>query len=161
MINLMLRAIFQKRSFTILLLATGLLSCNPSPQNTSTPSASEPFVPAVPPPPPPDAFLGKISPTVLAKLNHMPVMAPAYVPSGFALADYRFEGSESYDLIYRNPENLCFAIEYRLQQPPAEGSENLKTQSFDSPIFGPDHKLYYSALASQVLRQSQSARSTV
>lgn len=148
MANPILRTILQKRSCAIMLITIGLLSCNQAPQRTM-PLESEPFVPAAPPPPPPDAFLGKISPTVLNKLNHMPVMAPAYVPSGFALAEYRFEGAESYGLIYRNPENLCFAIEYRLQPPLAENSASLKAQSFDSPIFGPERKLYYSTLDSQ------------
>lgn len=127
----------------VAILSITLLSCN---QSSSSPSSEEISLPTAPPPPPAEAYLGKISPTVLAKLTHMPVMAPAYVPEGFVLADYEFQGSQTYSLIYRNPENQCFAIEYSLQMP-STTEENIgpKTQAFDSPTFGPNQQLYYSA----------------
>lgn len=134
----------QRGGLAIALLAIGLSSCSPSPQSDSTPPANKPPVPSVPPPPPEGAFLGKISPKVLAKINHLPVMAPAYIPAGFVLADYRSEGSQSYGLVYRSPKNQCFALEYRRQSPPIENTDGLTVQVFDSPAFGAAHDLYYS-----------------
>lgn len=138
-------------------LTISSLSCHQLPQRTSTssendsPTSSTPSTP--PPPPPEEAFLGKISPSVLAKISHMPVMAPAYVPSGFVLADYRFEGARSYDLIYRNSDNLCFAIEYRLQEPPTADLAGLDIQTFSSPLFGQNRKLYYRNLSPKAPNQ--------
>ena len=126
-----------------------LSGCHQLLQDAPAPSKEEASVPTVPPPPPVEAYLGKVSPTVLNKISHMPVMAPAYIPAGFVLADYRFEGSQSYDLIYRSPENLCFVIEYRLQQPPVDDVAGLTTQEFNSPAFGSNRKLYYRNLESQ------------
>ena len=81
-------------------------------------------------------------------------MAPAYVPPGFVLADYHFKGAQFYDLIYQNPDNQCFVIEYRLQEPPTGDIEGLNVQAFDSPLFGPNRKLYYRDLSSQASTQS-------
>lgn len=133
----------------VAMLTMALLGCNWVSQGERSPAENEMPSPAVPPPPPAEAYLGKISPNVLAKMSRLPVMAPAYVPPGFVLADYRFQGAESYGLVYRNPKNQCFAIEYRRQPPPAEDRVGLETQAFDSPVFGRDRELYYSASASQ------------
>ncbi|PZO21165.1 MAG: hypothetical protein DCF25_05365 [Leptolyngbya foveolarum] len=131
--------------WVIALLIVSLSSCSPSLQSEPA-SPNELPVPStsVPPPPPAGAFLGKISPEVLTKINHLPVMAPAYIPSDFVLADYRLDGLQSYGLIYRDPKNQCFAIEYRRQPSPPENTDGLTTQSFDSPAFGAAHDLYYS-----------------
>lgn len=131
--------------WVIALLVVSLSSCSPSLQSKPT-FSNKLLVPStsVPPPPPADAFLGKISPEVLTKINHLPVMAPAYIPSDFVLADYRLDGSQSYGLLYRSPKNQCFAIEYRRQPSPTENTDGLTAQSFDSPAFGAAHDLYYS-----------------
>ena len=143
----------QRSGLVIALLAVSLSSCSPSPQNESASesaplapasSANQSALPSAPPPPPEGAFLGKISPQVLAKINHLPVMAPAYIPSNFVLADYHSEGSQSYSLVYRNPKNQCFALEYRRQPTPTEDTDGLTIQVFDSPAFGAARDLYYS-----------------
>ena len=140
---------------SIATLSISTLSCQQLPQRESTSFENDSSATSAPPPPPPvEAFLGKISPSVLAKISHMPVMAPAYVPPGFVLADYRFEGAQSYDLVYRNSDNLCFAIEYRLQEPSTGNIEGLDIQTFNSPLFGPNRKLYYRNLSPQASSQS-------
>lgn len=160
--KLVLRAMRQGSGPAIALLAAGLISCSPSPSPIE-PSASSNSSPAavMPPPPPKSAFLGRISPDVFAKIKHLPVMAPAYIPANFVLADYRLAGSQSYSLLYRNPKNQCFAIEYYRQLPLVENTDGLMVQSFDSPAFGAAHDLYYSPANeskqdSQPLSQSSS-----
>ena len=147
-----LGAILRRSGVAIALIFASLYSCNPSSPNSvqgdSIPEATEPSVSSVPPPPPADAFLGKVSPSVFAKISHLPVMAPSYVPSGFVLTDYHSTGEQSYDLIYRDPKNQCFAIEYRRQLPPAESRDGFAVKTFDSPVFGPDRELYYSTSSS-------------
>lgn len=128
----------------------GLSSCKPyssSTQNDST-AAVENQTPVEPPPPPPNALLGRISPTVLSELSGLPVMVPAYIPPAFALADYSSKATQSYSLIYRNPEGQCFAIEYSRQTPAAEPTGELTVISFDLPAFGPMRELYFKEPAS-------------
>ena len=102
----------------------------------------------MPPPPPPGSYLAKVPPSVLDQLQGLPVMAPAYVPPGFTLAEHDAADPNTYRLVYRSAANQCFAIEYAgPNQPPAGLSADkvatLSVATFDSPMFGGDRQIYY------------------
>lgn len=155
---------------------TLLTSCQPQPAQDSQPpapvaSSQQPPAPdsplSVPPPPPPGAYLGKISPAVFSQMQGLPLLAPAYIPAGFTLAEHGTTSENGYYLIYRSPDQ-CFAIEHTgPSQPPENIPADITTlpvESFDSPLFGPNRNLYYSKaeptpnkLISQWLTSSQGA----
>ena len=133
-----------------MLVLVALTSCQSNrPTNADSPPepTANPAIPA-PPPPPKGAYLGGISPDVLANVSQLPVMAPAYLPPGFVLADYRVEGAQAYSFVYRNPAAQCFAIEYQQQIPPLPETSGLAVETFDFPAFGATQEFYY-ALSSQ------------
>jgi hypothetical protein len=83
-------------------------------------------------------------------LQGLPVLAPAYIPEKFTLAEHRADLPGTYALIYRSPDQ-CFAIEYLApDQVPAEPETipDGEAASFDSPISGPGKQLYSSKAAS-------------
>ena len=129
----------------VVITLTGCRS-NSTPRSDSSPEQPVTNQTApIPPPPPKGAFLGGVSPDILENISHLPVMAPAYLPAGFILADYSVEGSQSYSLVYRNPEAQCFAIEYIRQLPPPAETSGLAAETFDFPLFGADQALYYAS----------------
>ena len=119
-------------------------SPEPSPSQQLQQPLNSPL--AAPPPPPAGAYLGKISPDVSSQLQGLPLLAPAYVPTGFVLAEYGKTPDNGYYLIYRSADQ-CFAIEHtNLSQtpPPPADLASLPVKSFDSPLFGSNRSLYYS-----------------
>ena len=157
------------------IILTTLTNCQPhppedSPRLESAPPNQPPTALdsplSVPPPPPPGAYLGKISPAVFSQMQDLPLLAPAYIPAGFTLAEHGKTPEEGYYLIYRSADQ-CFAIEYvGPGQTPALPADitSLSVESFDSPIFGSNRSLYYSTansgpatLISQWLTSSQGA----
>ncbi|MGB3294497.1 MAG: hypothetical protein WBB01_16045 [Phormidesmis sp.] len=140
-------------------------SLAPASPGQQPPASNSPL--SVPPPPPPGAYLGKISPAVSSQLQGLPLLAPAYIPAGFTLAEHGTTPSKGYYLIYRSPDQ-CFAIEHTGPKQPPENLPAditlLSVESFDSPIFGPNRRLYHSKaepaptkLISQWLTSSQGA----
>lgn len=143
-----------------------------SPSSALAPPGQEPIdldrPLSVPPPPPPGAYLGKVSPPVFSQLKGLPLLAPAYIPTGFTLAEHGTTPANGYYLIYRSPKDQCFAIEHTS---PSQTPENLPpditslpVESFDSPLFGPNRNLYYrqaepvpTKLVSQWLTNAQGA----
>ncbi|MGI8936278.1 MAG: hypothetical protein ACR2FS_19630 [Phormidesmis sp.] len=135
-------------------LATFYLSgCQPQEVANSTseqrPSVAPPAPLSMPPPPPPGAYLAKVPPSVLNQLQGLPVMAPAYVPDGFTLAEHDAAEPNAYRLVYRSAADQCFAIEYvgPDQSPAGLSADKVATLSvtvFDSPVFGRDRQIYYS-----------------
>ena len=129
----------------LMLVAVVLIGCQSNQTTNPNSQLEEPAAnqtPPVPPPPPKGAFLGGISPDILENISHLPVMAPAYLPAGFVLADYSVEGSQAYSLLYRSPKAQCFAIEYSRQILPVDAS-GLAVELFDFPAFGSAQAFYH------------------
>lgn len=136
------------------LTSFALTSCQPQPSQVSAPPVPTDPPAAIdlplsaPPPPPPGAYLGKVSPPVFDQLKDLPLLAPAYIPTGFTLAEHGTTPSNGYYLIYRNTDGQCFAIEHQGagQTPETLPPDitSLPVESFNSPIFGSNRNLYYS-----------------
>jgi hypothetical protein len=173
-----IKAVVDLAGWASILLITGLLITGCQSKEDTSDKASNPQLSPVPqassgalsapPPPPQGAYLGKVSPAVSSQLKGLPVLAPAYIPEKFTLAEHSANPPGTYALIYRSADQ-CFAIEYiapdqvpsepetipngeaaSLGSPTFSPSEQLHFggASFDSPIFGPDRQLYYSNTAS-------------
>lgn len=86
---------------------------------TPAPSAAIPAAPS-PPPPPSDALLALLTPAQITELQTLavPIVAPAAIPPGFAVAQVTTElgnagpGEKGYRLLYRGPGDRCFVVEY-------------------------------------------------
>ena len=112
-----------KRHFALLgiglVLGAGFSSCNmPHSERVRTPPPDTADAPEAPPPPPERAFLAHLPPEQTARLNRLgiEVVAPSAVPPDFSVAEvltFATEGnSPIYNIIYRDSQNRCFAVEF-------------------------------------------------
>lgn len=102
---------------------------------------------ALPPPPPTNSYLAHLSPEVTNQLVglNINIAIPTYLPQAMTLASYEAgetaAGSAYYWLVYRNPQDQCFAIEYTASDSDDIFLENQEV--LKSELFGDDYRLYH------------------
>lgn len=140
---------------TGLLFALLIVSCRSEaptadtvPSITPAPTITAPVDAAAPPPPPPNSYLAHLPPDATNQLASLDIniVIPTYLTQNMTLANYGVgtsaeDGGPYYWLVYRDPQNRCFAIEYTAD---GIGDTSLENQEpLAITLFGEDYSLYH------------------